>query len=252
MPPRFSIADVLTSPAGEGFFNGFHARVHEKGSMICMGADDENGVFVVMDGKLRVYLIGDEREFTLFYLGPGDMFCMHSGCLIEAVEKSELRFADIKTFSRKIEQCPAIAFGVVSILGRAIMSCMRTIEDLMFHDIKQRIAWFFMDRAASEGNARGETIELSIGLTIEEIANLIGSSRQTTSTALNSLIKEGLLQRKSRADYAILDLPRLKLVAAGRDPDIRSPRPIEFNSFEGHPHTKKSSSKPPDTLNREP
>jgi len=66
MPLRFSIADILTSPAGEGFFNGFHPRVYERGAMIGMGDVDENGVFVVMDGKVRVYLIHEEREFTLF------------------------------------------------------------------------------------------------------------------------------------------------------------------------------------------
>ncbi|MBB5049935.1 CRP-like cAMP-binding protein [Rhodopseudomonas rhenobacensis] len=218
MPPRFNIADVLTSPSGEGFFNGFNVRKHDKGSMICTGEGDENGVFVVMGGRLKVYLVGDEREMTLFYLVPGDIFCMHSGCLIEAVEKSELRFTDIRTFSKKLEQCPAIAFGLVSILGRAIMSCMRTIEDLMFHDIKQRIAWFFVDRASSEGKASGTGITLSVELTIEEIANLIGSSRQTTSTALNSLIKEGYISRKGRTDYTILDMPRLTTAAAGRLP----------------------------------
>lgn len=214
MPPRFSIAHVLTSPHGEEFFSGFHARAHSKGSMICSGDASENGVFVVMSGKLRVYLVGDEREFTLFYLEPGDIFCMHSGCLVEAVEKSDLRFTDIKTFGKKLEATPAIAFGLVAILGRAIMSCMRTIEELMFHDIKQRVAWFFVDRAATDEQDSSSVVKLSIELTVEEIANLIGSSRQATSTALNSLIKEGYISREGRTDYTILNMKRLKTAAA--------------------------------------
>lgn len=212
MPPRFNIADVLTRPSREGFFKGFHARTHNKGSLICTGEGDENGIFVVMDGRLRVYLISDDREITLFYLLAGDMFCMHSGCLVEAVEKTELRFMDIRAFAQKLEDSPSIAFGIVSILGRAIKSCMKTIEDLVFHDIKQRIASFFIDRAVSEGHHSDAGVELSVDLTVEEIANLIGSSRQTTSTALNSLIKGGYIGRKGRKKYLIPNLSRLKSV----------------------------------------
>jgi CRP-like cAMP-binding protein len=217
MPPRFGIADVLTSRAGEGFFNGFHIRRHGKGSMVCSSEGDENGVFVVMDGRLRAYLIGEDREITLFYLVPGDIFCTHSGCLVEAVEKSETRFADIATFGRKLKENPSIAFGLVSILGRAIMSCMRTIEDLMFHNVKQRIAVFLLDHASTGARERREGTELSLGLTTEEIANMIGSSRQTCSTALNSLMKEGYLKRLSRTDFLLLDIGGLRQIAACED-----------------------------------
>ena len=217
MPPRFGIADVLTSRAGDGFFKGFHARRHGKGAMICTGEGDENGVFIVMDGRLRAYMIGEELEITLFYLIPGDIFCTHSGCLVEAVEPSETRFADLATFKRKIEECPSISFGLVSILGRAIMSCMRTIEDLMFHDIKQRLAVFFLDHATTQGRPVADGIHLALGLTTEEIANMIGSARQTTSTALNSLMKEGYLKRLNRTEFLLHDVEGLRNLATGED-----------------------------------
>lgn len=214
MTARFSIAHVLTGPAGEGFFNGFQARSHGKGSMICFGENDENGIFVVMSGKLRVYMVGEDREITLFYLVAGDIFCRHSGCLIEAVEPSELRVTDMRTFAAKMEKTPALSHGLISILGRAIISCMRNIEELMFLDIKQRVAWFFLDRANAENEDAHFAVKLSVDLTVEEIANLIGSSRQATSTAMNSLIKDGHLERHGRNDYIIPDKDRLKAAAA--------------------------------------
>lgn len=210
MPPRFSIANVLLSPAGEGFFRGFHSKIHAKGSLVCTGDPDENGVFVVISGKLRVFLVGEEREITLFYLNAGDMFCMHSGCLVEATEKTELRVTDIQTFEQKMETTPSIAWGLVSILGRALTSCKRTIEDLMFHDIKQRLARFFVDHATTEGVQSDEGIKIAVDLTVEEIANLIGSSRQATSTTINILIKEGYISRQGRGTYTIPDVLRLK------------------------------------------
>ncbi|WP_127077534.1 Crp/Fnr family transcriptional regulator [Rhodomicrobium lacus] len=219
MPPRFSIDDILAKPSGASFFDGFIAQGHEKGALISAGLLDRDGVLVVMHGKLRVYLIGEDREMTLFYLVPGDMFCTHSGCLIEAVEKTDIRYADIATFAKKLEENPSLAFGLIGILGRAMMGCMRTIEDLMFRDIKQRLARFFLDRARAERRnvaalgGDGTEIRLFIELTVEEIANLVGSSRQTTSAALNSLMREGLISRKGRSNYTIADVGRLAAAA---------------------------------------
>lgn len=216
MTSRFSIADFLAGPSGGEFLTGFHRQVHGRGTMVCTGGHDENGVFVVTDGLLRVYLMGEDREMTLFYLHPGDIFCMHSGALVEAAEATELRFCDFTTFQTKLESYPAISLALVAILGRAIMACMRTIEDLSFKDIKQRVALFFLDRAAAAKSDSERDVTLSISLTVEDIANMIGASRQATSTALNSLLKAGLLMRQGRSNYTIPDIAQLRAVAMGR------------------------------------
>jgi hypothetical protein len=56
-----------------------------------------------------MFPIGEDREPSLFHLGPGDMFCMHSGCLVEATEPCEPRITDIATFDRKLRENPHIA-----------------------------------------------------------------------------------------------------------------------------------------------
>ncbi|NLH81898.1 MAG: Crp/Fnr family transcriptional regulator [Phyllobacteriaceae bacterium] len=208
MPPRFSISGILTGPTGEEFFKGFVGRSYAKGSLVATGDIDENGILVVMSGRLRMFLIGEDRELSLFYLGPGDMFCMHSGCLVEAIEPSELRITDIATFDRKLRENPLIAWALISILGRALASFLHTIEDLMFHDIKQRIARFFVEQATAGGHGFVDGTEIRLG--VEEIAKSVGSSRQATSTAMNCMIKEGLITRLRRGSYSIPSLERLR------------------------------------------
>lgn len=212
MPPKFSISNILVGPSGEEFFKGFVHRSYPKGGLVSSGDSGENGILVVMSGRLRMFLIGEDRELSLFYLGPGDMFCMHSGCLVEASEPCELRITDIATFDRKLRENPQIAWALISILGRALASFLRTIEDLMFHDIKQRIANFFIDHAHAGGRPSPKGVDVEIRLSVEEIAKSIGSSRQATSTAINSLIKEGLLQRRGRGSYSIPSLDSLRLI----------------------------------------
>ena len=210
VPPRFSIANILVGPQGEEFLRGFIHRSYPKGSLISSGDIDENGILVVMSGRLRMFLISEDRELSLFYFGPGDMFCLHSGCLIEAAEPSELKFTDLATFDKKLRENPQIAWALISILGRALASFLRTIEDLMFHDIKQRIANYFIDHAHSSGRPSPSGVEVEIRLSVEDIAKSIGSSRQATSTAINSLIKDGLLVRQGRGVYAIPAIERLR------------------------------------------
>lgn len=209
MPPRLNIFNVLTGPEGEDLLEGFAARVYAKGALVCTGDLDENGVFIVASGQLRVFMIGEDNEITLFYLGPGDMFSMHSGCQIEACEASDLWVTDLPTFQRKMAAYPRLADSLVSILGRAMTSCIRTIQDLAFHDIRQRLLRFFLDYAQTEGRKVEQGIEIKLPLTVEQIALLIGSGRQATSTTIGCLVREGVMIRLSRGHYIFPDLSRL-------------------------------------------
>lgn len=209
----FNITNLLAAPGGEEFLKGFHAKAYNKEALVCSGNLDENGVFIVSNGKLRVFLAGDEHEITLFYLGPGDLFSMHSGCLIEASEPSLLWTTDIATFQQKLQNCPSVSFNLITILGRALTSCIRTIQDLAFHDIRQRLVRFFLERAAQAERNGLTAVEITTPATVEDIALMIGSGRQATSTAISLLIKEGYVTRLRRGCYRIPDIARLRALA---------------------------------------
>lgn len=224
MLAEFNIGNLLAAPGGEDFLRGFRSSAYGKEALVCSGNLDENGVFIVSDGRLRVFLAGEDHEITLFYLGPGDLFSMHSGCLIEASEASHLWMTDIVTFHQKLQSCPTIAYSLISILGRALTSCIRTIQDLAFHDIRQRLVRLFLDRAERAAQPGQASVEVSTPPTVEEIALMIGSGRQATSTAISLLIKEGYVTRLKRGHYLIPDIGRLRQLAdpAGSPPDLLS------------------------------
>ncbi len=223
MLARFSISDMLAGPGGKDFLEGFYAKTYAKGVLVCTGNLDETGIFIVSQGKLRVFLIGDDHEITLFYLGVGDLFSMHSGCLIEACEPALLWVTDIATFQEKMVSCPAVSYNLVSILGRAMTSCIRTIQGLAFHDIRHRLVRFFLDCAESQGKRTPAGTEVRTPLTVEEISLLIGSGRQATSTAISCLIKEGYVIRLSRGHYIIPDIGKLRDATASTGKEAAGP-----------------------------
>lgn len=214
MLDRFSISKLLASRAGEGLLAGFRRSQHPKGALVDL-ADVGGEIFVVTSGRLRVYLTGEAREITLFHLGPGEIFCMHSGCGIEVVEAAELRATDIGTFEARLAAEPTLALGLIAVFGRGMVSMMRTIENLMFFDIRRRIARLML--AQAPGDADGPAT-VDLGLTVEEIANLLGSSRQATSSALAGLVREGLLARPARGRFVIPDPVALKALAETQAP----------------------------------
>jgi CRP-like cAMP-binding protein len=215
MTTIFSISHILADREGDGFFSGFRKKTYSKGSIVCGRERQGKGVFIVVAGKLRVYLIGEDREITLFYLVPGDIFCMHSGCIAEAMQQSEIRLADMKTLEQKLFDSPGLGWKLFGVMGSAMLSGLRTIESMAFHDVRQRIALFFLQQAGPAGAIEITGDKLHATLTIEDIAHLVGSARQTTSTVLNLLIKEGLIRRVSRGKYGILDHDRLAALATG-------------------------------------
>jgi CRP-like cAMP-binding protein len=215
MTTLFSISHILAGRDSDEFLAGFRKKHYPKGGVVCGPETSENGIFIVFVGKLRVYLIGEDREITLFYLGPGDIFCMHSGCIVEAVETSDIRLADLQTVEKKLIGTPGLGWKMFGVLGGAMLSSIRTIESLAFQDVKQRIAQFFLQQAGPAGAVDIEGEGLQCTLTIEDIAHLVGSARQTTSTALNALIKDGLVRRLSRGKYTIVDQEGLRALTRG-------------------------------------
>ena len=215
MTTLFSISHILAGRDSDEFLAGFRKKQYPKGGVVCGPETAENGIFIVFTGKLRVYLAGEDREITLFYLGPADIFCMHSGCIVEAVEKSDIRLADLQTVEKKLMGTPGLGWKMFGVLGGAMLSSVRTIESLAFQDVKQRIGQFFLQQAGPAGAVDIKGDDPQSILTIEDIANLVGSARQTTSTALNALIKEGLMRRVSRGKYAIVDEDGLRALTRG-------------------------------------
>jgi CRP-like cAMP-binding protein len=158
---------------------------------------------------VRIYLSSPERELSLFYLVEQDIFSTHSRAQIQAVQATVLLMAPRATIERELGRYPALQFAVIRVLAMALNRTMTVIEDLSFHQVRGRIARYLL-RLAERKKApllAGCVVRLELGM--EEIAALLGTTRQTASTELNAMIKAGVVERHGRSDMAILDPARL-------------------------------------------
>lgn len=178
-----------------------------KNSYICQPGDENNLVFIVASGRVRVYLGYEEKEFNLGILTVGDIYSTHTGTFVQALENTELLITDVGTFRQRMVGDPEVTKAMVRVLGNILKTSFSIIDGLVFKDVNYRLVALLSGEARKHGEtlSSGE-ISIQLDLSVEQIARLVGSTRQTVSTLINDLIRAGLLQRAGRGGFLIPDL----------------------------------------------
>ena len=204
------ILSLLSLPQNRQHLSRFSRRTFEEKNIVSDKETRRDGVFIVTSGQLRVYLSYEGREFTLLFLEPGDVFSMHSDATVEARQRSEILLTDIEGFKEILLDLPSLSITAIAVLGKVLMTTTHIIEDIMFRDVRSRLLRFLIGLTEETGHAGPDGIEVPLDLNTEDVAMLIGSTRQSTSSILNELIKDGHLQRINRHTMLVKDLQILK------------------------------------------
>ena len=146
-------------------------------------------------------------------MGPGDVFGEMalfdpSPRSTNAVAVSETRLAAIKheSFKRAQQLDPSISDQVIKTLARRLRHANEALADLVFSDVPGRLAKDLADRF---GRPATDGVLVAHELTQEELAQLVGASRETVNKALAEFVSRGWIRLEARA-VVILDLPRLR------------------------------------------
>ncbi len=190
----------------------FRERRYPKGQMIFYPERGENLVFVIAEGKVRVYLGYEDKEFTLAILAPGDLYSTHAGCYIQSLEDTILLITDVQSVKRCMSEMPTFTRTMVRVFGHIMQNAFSIIGGLAFKDIYKRLAEFLVKEAVESGEPEGNGRVLRLDLTIEQLAQVVGATRQTTSTLLNDMVRAGLVKKRSRGIFFIPNLEALRSV----------------------------------------
>ncbi|MBZ8140816.1 Crp/Fnr family transcriptional regulator [Rubrivivax gelatinosus] len=185
-------------PAGAAPPPGFVPRRLVRGQRLCMPGDGRNLVFVVASGRLRVHLSGTSRELTLAFLEAGDVYSTHSPAWVTAAAATTVWTIETRAFMHRLADDPTLLPPVMAVLGRLLTSAVGLVEDLAFREVPSRLARFVIGLAQRRGERLGEAWLVPLELSLEDIASLLGSTRQTVSALVSQWQREGVLQRRGR------------------------------------------------------
>ena len=197
--------------------DGFERRKVPQDYLLATPEQAEDYVFMVKSGRLRVYLQGESRTLTLSFLEPGDIYTTHTPTYVESSEESEILMMSTAKFGQKLACDPSATPHMMRVLGRLLSNAANLVEDLAFREVPARLARFLIGLAERRGKATEPGLLVRLDLSTEEIASLLGSTRQTVSSLINQWEREGVLLRQGRQSLVIRSIESLKkvLVSAG-------------------------------------
>ena len=175
----------------------------KKGDTLFMPGDDSEHAYLIKKGSIKATFLGlDGKEIALPLLRPGQVLGIssfldwgHRICYATAINDVEaLRITgnDMKAFiNRHIE----VAVLVIEYLGMRLRNAWKIIEELASKNVRERLIRMLFTLSNDFGRKDGEMIIIDINLTHEQIAQMIGTSRQTVSTIVNILENLAVIEK---------------------------------------------------------
>jgi CRP-like cAMP-binding protein len=187
-----------------------------KGQTLFKEGDAGDRLFVVVEGKLKLGTSsGDGRENLLSILGPGDMFGELS--LFDPGPRTATATAvtDSRVLALANDQVigwvtahPQVSLQLLKRLARRLRRTNEVLADLVFADVPGRVAKAIMDLGERFGTKKDDGLHVNHELTQEELAQLVGASRETVNKALADFAGRGWVRLEPRA-VVVLDYERL-------------------------------------------
>ena len=181
-------------------------REARRRDVIYLPGDPGRALFIVHGGRVKVSKVTrDGKSLTLAYHGPAEVFgdsCMIDGGprteMAEAVENALLSEIDRGHFEEIVNANPSLGLAMTRLMIVRRRELENKVEALVFRDVSSKLAELLVKLAHEYGvdDARGTLVALKI--THQELANLIGSTRETVSLTLSQFKKRRLILTEGR------------------------------------------------------
>ena len=194
-----------------------HVVMLRRGDHLYEEGDVDDKLYVVIEGKVKLTRTSsDGREVLVLVQGPGDMFgelamfdptyrrstaAAVTDARLAAIAHSDLRDVLVRR--------PTVALVLLKELAQRLRLITDTTTDLIFTDVPGRVAKALLDLADKFGVRQADGIQVTHDLTQEELAQLVGASRETVNKALADFVGRGWIQLSAKS-VLIIDPDRLR------------------------------------------
>jgi len=197
-------------------------RSYEKGSILFLEGQPCSGVYMLCHGRIKLSTGSQTGKIIILEIaGPGDIVGLSSAfnatdhdCTAEVLEPCQVNYIQTADLIRFVRRNPEAGLRAIRQLSRNYQTAYRQICSLGLSDsVFDKLAKLFL-AWSSNGAANGQ-VRLKNLFTHEEMAEMIGSSRETVTRALRCFREHGLVTLKG-PDLVIHDTRRLRSVIGSR------------------------------------
>ncbi len=195
---------------------GCRIKKYAKGMSVYLPTDASEGAFLLCEGRVRICSTTPEgKQSILAFVEPGEVFgelaLVEKGLREERAETtsaSTIVFLPAERLQTLMAKSAELTIGVTKLIGMRRKRIERRLRSLLFRSNRDRLTHLLVELADQYGMATSEGIELKIRLSHQDLAAIIGATRETVTTLLGDMQSEGLLIIK-RQKLVLLNLPRL-------------------------------------------
>jgi CRP/FNR family cyclic AMP-dependent transcriptional regulator len=188
-----------------------------RGERLFTEGDDGDRLYIILTGKIKLTKAApDGRENLLSVHGPGEMFGelslfdpvprTSSATSITDAELAGLAHDALRTW---LSTRPEVAMHLLQALAQRLRRINEVKADLVFTDVPGRVAKALLDLSERFGVQTPEGVQVNHDLTQEELAQLVGASRETVNKALADFAARGWIQLAAKS-VLVTDTDRLR------------------------------------------
>ena len=185
----------------DNFLHHCHSKKYSARSTIIHAGDESETLYYIIDGSVSVVIEDEDcNEIVLAYLNPGDFFG-EMGLFEERTKRSawvitrttcDVAEIHYNQFMQLARETPEILFQLSSQLASRLRNTSRKVSNLAFMDVTGRVARTLLD-LAREPDAITHPDGMQIKITRQEIAKIVGCSREMAGRVMKTLQEDGLI-----------------------------------------------------------
>lgn len=206
---RVELFSALDADAVQAVAIAARKCVFERNDLVFAEGDPAAELFVVRTGRVAIAIqASDGRQSVVALMEPGDLFGEMSffdehgrSADARALERSELLAVPFAALRTVLDERPALLWKVTSLLARRLRATDAALADSMFLDVTGRTAKRLLELS-------GEHDRFVLPVTQEELAGMVGASRERVNKAISAFIRLGWIEQTDRR-YRILDREQL-------------------------------------------
>ena len=177
-------------------------RKYAKDAVVFFENEIGDALFMILSGRVKVTILSDDgREIILSMLSEHDFFGEMSlldneprSATAIALSETEILVLHQKDFLSIVEKRPRVLVNLLSVLSSRLRKANQQIGNLALHDVYGRVARILLEMASEDGNRQPDGRVVFRRPTHQEIANMIGATRETVSRMISDLNKQGYIE----------------------------------------------------------
>jgi len=192
-------------------------RSCRKNTILFSQGEPGDAIYFVMSGKVKIFKTSEDgKEHTLTIAGPGNIFAevvlfneVNYPASAEVIEEGIIAFIRNVDMEKVLVSNPSLSIAIIKALNKRLIDSQSQVQSFAFQNAQSRTAEVLLSLAHAHGKQTSNGIDLDLGLSRQELANIVGVTRETFIRTLMILKRSKIIEISGQV-IRIKDMDKLE------------------------------------------